>query len=140
MLWVEIVIALAVLQFVVFGVFVGRARGKYDVKAPATTGHDTFERYFRIHYNTLEQLIVFLPSIWLFAAHVSERWAALIGAVYLIGRIVYFRGYASAAEKRHTGTLLSMLPTLVLLIGGLGGLVIELSRAPHSDVVVEAPR
>src|SRR5258705_11804114 len=123
MLWVAIVIALAVLQFVIFGIFVGRARARYQVKAPATTGNEDFERYFRIHYNTLEQLIVFLPAIWLFATHVSAHWAAIIGAIYLIGRVVYFRGYATAADKRHVGSLLSMLPTLVLLICGLGGLV-----------------
>lgn len=140
MLWVEIVIALAVLQFVIFGVFVGRARAQFQVKAPATTGNETFERYFRIHYNTLEQLVVFLPGIWLFATHVSARWAAIIGAVYLVGRIVYFRGYAAAAEKRHTGSLLSMLPTLVLIIGGLGGLIHDAIQASNADVVVETER
>src|SRR5882672_6019833 len=141
MLWVEIVIALAVLQFVIFGVFVGRARARYQVRAPATTGNDDFERFFRIHYNTLEQLIVFLPGIWLFATHVSARWAAIIGAIYLIGRIVYFRGYAAAADKRHMGSLLSMLPTLLLLVGGLGGLVHDaVVGSADADVVVEATR
>ncbi len=140
MLWVEIVIALAVLEFVVFGIFVGRARGRYQIKAPATTGNEVFERYFRIHYNTLEQLIAFLPGIWLFANHVSVRWAAIIGAVYLIGRIVYFRGYAAAPEKRHIGSLLSMVPTLVLLLGGLGGLVYEGLHTADADVVVEGDR
>ena len=140
MLWVEVVIALAALEFVVFGMFVGRARARYQVKAPATTGNENFERYFRIHYNTLEQLIVFMPAIWLFAAHVNARWAAIIGGVYLVGRIVYFRGYAAAAEQRHIGALLSMLPTLALLLGGLGGLVFDATRGPTADVVVEAPR
>jgi len=140
MLWVEIVMALAVLQFVIFGVFVGRARARFQVKAPATTGNEDFERYFRIHYNTLEQLIVFLPGMWLFATHVSARWAAIIGAIYLIGRIVYFRGYAAAADKRHTGSLLSMLPTLVLLVGGLGGLVHDAVERADADVVVEGTR
>ena len=140
MLWVEVVIALALLEFVVFGIFVGRARGRYQVKAPATTGNETFERYFRVHYNTLEQLIVFLPAILLFAIHISERWAAVVGAVYLVGRIVYFKGYTTDPQKRHIGTLLSMVPTLALLIGGLTGLVTEAVRAPHADVIVEAPR
>lgn len=140
MLWVEIVMALAVLQFVIFGVFVGRARARYEVKAPATTGNENFERYFRIHYNTLEQLIVFLPGMWLFAAHVSTRWAAIIGAIYLIGRIVYFRGYAAAADRRHMGSLLSMLPTLVLLIGGICGLIHDAVERADADVVVEGTR
>ena len=140
MLWVEIVIALAVLEFVIFGIFVGRARGLYQVKAPATTGNEVFERYFRIHYNTLEQLIAFLPGIWLFANHVSVRWAAIVGAIYLVGRIVYFRGYAAAPEKRHVGSLLSMLPTLILLLGGLGGLIYEGLHTADADVVVEGNR
>ena len=140
MLWVEIVITLALLQFVVFGFFVGQARTRFEVKAPATTGNEGFERYFRIHYNTLEQLIVFVPSIWLFATHVSARWAAIIGAVYLIGRIVYFRGYAAAAEKRHVGSLMSMLPTMLLLVGGLGGLILDAVKSADADVVVEGTR
>lgn len=140
MLWVEIVIALALLEFVVFGMYVGRARAKYQVKAPATSGNDIFERYFRIHYNTLELLIVFLPAIVLFAMHVSERWAAIVGAVYLVGRILYFRGYAADPKKREAGFMLSMVPVLVLLLGGLGGLVAEALRTPHADVTVEVPR
>jgi uncharacterized membrane protein YecN with MAPEG domain len=140
MLWVEIVIALAVLQFVIFGMFVGRARAQYHLAAPATSGNEMFERYFRVHYNTLEQLIVFLPAILLFAAHVSERWAAALGAIYLVGRILYFRSYTADPKKRELGFALSMLPTLALLLGGLGGLVVEMSRAPHADLVIEAPR
>jgi uncharacterized membrane protein YecN with MAPEG domain len=140
MLWVEIVIALAVLEFVVFGFFVGRARSKYQVKAPATSGNEMFERYFRIHYNTLELLVVFVPAILLFALHISARWAAIVGAVYLIGRILYFREYSQDPKKRELGFILSMVPALILLLGGLGGLAAEVLRAPHADVVVEAPR
>lgn len=138
--WVEIVTVLALLQFVIFGIFVGRARSRYGVKAPATSGHEAFERYFRIHYNTLEQLIVFLPSLWIFALHVSARWGAIIGAVYLVGRVLYFRGYARAADKRHTGSLLSMLPTLVLLVGSLVGLVYDAIEYGSTDSVIEISR
>jgi uncharacterized membrane protein YecN with MAPEG domain len=140
MLWVEIVIALAVLEFVVFGFFVGRARGKYQVQAPATSGNEIFERYFRIHYNTLELLVVFLPAIILFAMHVSARWAAIVGAVYLVGRILYFRGYAADPKKRELGFIASMVPVLILLLGGLGALVVEVLHAPQADVTVEAVR
>jgi glutathione S-transferase len=141
MFWVQIVSGLAVLQFVIFGWLVGRARVRYQVKAPATTGNEIFERYFRVHYNTLEQLIVFLPGMWLYATHVSARWAAIIGAVYLVGRIMYLRGYVQAPAKRHIGALLSMLPPLFLLLGGLGGLVFEAAQGEDPDVVVvESPR
>jgi uncharacterized membrane protein YecN with MAPEG domain len=141
MLWVEIVSALAVLQFVIFGWLVGRARARYQVKAPATTGNEVFERYFRVHYNTLEQLVVLLPGMWLYATHVSARWAAIIGAVYLVGRILYFRGYVQAPERRHIGAVLSMLPPVILLLGGLGGLLLKAAESEDPDVViVESPR
>ena len=140
MLWVEFVIALALLEFVAFGIFVARARARYHIAAPATSGNEMFERHFRVHYNTLEQLIVFVPAILLFASHVSARWAALIGAVYLIGRIIYFRDYTADPKRRSLGFGLSMLPTLALLIGGLVGLAVEAARTPHADLVIEAPR
>ncbi len=140
MLWVEIVIALALLEFVVFGFLVGRARAKYQVKAPATSGNEFFERYFRIHYNTLELLVVFLPAIILFAMHVNARWAAIVGAVYLVGRILYFRGYAEDPKKRDLGFMISMVPVLILLLGGLGGLVADALHTPQADVTVEVPR
>ena len=71
-----IVITLALVQFVAFGMLVGRARGLYGIKAPATTGHEMFERYFRVHYNTMELLIVFVPAGWLFGLYVIPGWGA----------------------------------------------------------------
>jgi glutathione S-transferase len=124
MAWVLIVIVLALLQFVVFGVLVGRARARYQVKAPATTGHEVFERYFRAQQNTLEVLVVFLPAIWLFAQFASPRWAAALGAVYLAGRAIYFMSYVKNPASRSLGFGLSMLPVLVML----GGVLIEALR------------
>ena len=118
---VALVIALALVEFVAFGMLVGRARGLYGVKAPAISGHEVFDRYFRVHYNTMELLIVFVPSIWLFGLYVNPQWAAGLGAIYLVGRIVYFRGYVADPAKREIGFGMSMLPVLVLLIGALIG-------------------
>ncbi len=118
---VAFVIALALVEFVAFGMLVGRARGLYGVKAPAISGHEVFDRYFRVHYNTMELLIVFVPSIWLFGQYVNPQWAAGLGAIYLVGRIVYFRGYVADPAKREIGFGMSMLPVLVLLIGALIG-------------------
>jgi uncharacterized membrane protein YecN with MAPEG domain len=118
---VAIVIALALLEFVVFGMLVGRARGLYGVKAPATTGHEIFERYFRVHYNTMELLVVFVPATWLFGLYVSPRWGAAIGAVYVVGRVLYLRGYVRDPAKREVGFGLSVLPVLVLVVGALWG-------------------
>lgn len=118
---VAIVIALALGEFIVFGILVGRARETYGIKAPAMSGHELFDRYFRVHYNTLELLVVFVPSIWLFGLYVSPRWGAALGVIYLVGRIVYFRAYVADPAKRSMGFSLSVLPVLALLIGALLG-------------------
>ena len=119
--YVAVVILLALLQYVVFGALVGRARGLYGVKAPAVTGHEIFERYFRVHYNTLEMLVAFVPAIWLFGTYVSPSWAAGLGLVYLVGRVLYLRGYVADPAKREIGFGLSVLPIIVLIVGALWG-------------------
>ena len=118
---VTVVIVFALLEYVVFGMLVGRARGLYGVKAPAVSGHEIFDRYFRVHQNTLELLVVFVPAMWLFGLYVDPAWAALIGLVYVVARILYLRGYVRDPAKREIGFALSVLPILVLLVGALWG-------------------
>ena len=103
MAYVDIVTALAVLQFVVFGFRVGKARGRYGVKAPATAGNETFERYFRVQQNTLEQLIVFLPGLYLFSRYLNPLIAAVLGVIYLVGREVYARRLLGDLTRRYQG-------------------------------------
>jgi glutathione S-transferase len=119
---VAVVIVLAILEFVVIAWLVGRARDRYGIKAPATTGHEVFERWFRVQMNTLELLIAFIPAVSLFAIYVNPNWAAWIGLVYVAGRIVYARAYVTGA-RRSLGFGMSMLPILVLLTGALVGAV-----------------
>jgi glutathione S-transferase len=126
--FVAIVSVLAVLEYAYFGILVGRARAQYGVKAPAITGHEVFERYFRVHQNTLEVLVVLMPSMWLFARYVSPTWAAILGVVYLVGRVVYLRSYVADPAKRSAGFGLSMLPVLAMAIGALIGAVSTLVR------------
>jgi glutathione S-transferase len=121
MAWVALVIVLALIELVVLMFLVGYARGKYGVAAPATTGHEVFERYFRVHQNTVEQLLLFVPSVWLFATFISPIWAAAIGAVFLVGRIVYARSYIRDPKARSLGFGLTMLPNLALILGALFG-------------------
>jgi len=121
--YVQIVTVLAVLQFVVFGFRVAAARERYGVKAPACTGNETFERLFRIQMNTLEQLIVFLPGLYLFARYFSPYAAAALGVVYLLGRELYAFTYARDPSKRSVGYGLTFLPIVILLLGGLLGAV-----------------
>ena len=116
---------LALLQFVVMGIMVGRARGLYGVKAPATTGHEQFERWFRVHYNTLEKLIVFLPSLWLFGYYMGQYYAAGLGGIYLVGRLLYAVTYIRDPATRGLGTLLSDLPMVIMLLGGLIAIILE---------------
>lgn len=108
------------------GILVGRARSRLGIKAPATTGSEEFERIFRAHVNTLEQIVVFLPAAWIFAKVVGDQWAALAMGVWCIGRILYVRGYATAAEKRELGFLISFLPTAVCTLGSFGVILWQL--------------
>ena len=126
MAYVQIVLALALLQFMYFGIAVGRARGIYKCPAPATTGNEMFERYFRVQMNTLEQLVVFIPAIFLFAMKVDPRWAAGLGAVYLVGRVLYFTSYVRDPAKRGPGFALSAIPNMALVVGGLIGAMRDL--------------
>jgi glutathione S-transferase len=126
--WVHLVIGLALLQFFIFCMAVGRARETCKVPAPATTGNELFERYFRVQMNTLEQLVIFVPSILMFAHYLNPCWAAALGAVYLIGRIIYFRAYVKAPGSRSWGFAVSAFPNLALLAGGIIGVIIALVR------------
>jgi len=118
---VFVVMLLALLEYFGFSIAVGRARYRYGVKAPATSGNEDFERVYRVQMNTLELLAIFLPSLWAFALFVSPTWAAGLGVVFIVGRLLYFLGYVKSADKRSLGFGLSMFPTLFLLLGGLFG-------------------
>jgi uncharacterized MAPEG superfamily protein len=124
MLWVDFVALTALIQYFVFSIFVGRARARYGIKAPATTGNEMFERHYRVQMNTLELLIIFLPSLYLAAKYWPPAWMASIGAIYLIGRIVYLRAYVKDPASRSFGFGLSIIPTLVLLVASIAGLAI----------------
>ncbi len=129
MIWVELVTILALVQFTVFGFFVGAARVKHGVPAPAQSGHEMFDRAFRVHMNTLETLVVLLPSMWIAAQHWAPRWAAALGAVYLVGREIYRQAYLADPKKRSMGYGLSFLPAAVLAVMALAGIVRQLLRA-----------
>jgi uncharacterized membrane protein YecN with MAPEG domain len=119
---VYLTVLLALVEYIVMAGFVGRARVKYGILAPATTGNPEFERANRVHINTLENLIVFVPGVVIFGLYVSELWAAVLGAVFIVGRALYAYGYYRAAEKRGAGAGITAIVTIVLLVGGLIGL------------------
>jgi uncharacterized MAPEG superfamily protein len=123
MVWVDIVGLLAVVQLGVFVTLVGRARGMYGVAAPATTGHPVFERYYRVQMNTVECLLVLLPGLWLAAKYWSPKYAAILGAIYLAGRVLYLVSYVADPGKRSLGYTLSMAPAIALVVAALIGAV-----------------
>ena len=128
--YVAIVTVVALLQFFWFGWQVGAARSKYNIPAPAISGNEVFERVFRVQMNTLEQLVVFLPALWIFASYVSALWAAVLGAVFIIGRAVYSMTYVRDPKSRSIGFALTALPNLALLIGILIWAVRALMKSP----------
>jgi glutathione S-transferase len=125
--YVHLVIALALVEFLIFGTAVARARTRYHVAPPATTGNAEFERYFRAHMNTLEQLVIFLPAIVLFAHYLNAYIAASFGVLFIIGRALYFQGYVRAPQARHIGFILTVAPNLALLTGAIIGAIVALS-------------
>jgi glutathione S-transferase len=103
---------------------VGYGRHKHNVKAPKTTGNDDFERIFRVHYNTLEQLPLFFIPLWLFALTVSSVWAGWLGLVWLLGRVGYTYGYYKSAEKRHNlVSVVSYAAGMALILGSFWGII-----------------
>ena len=127
-MWIDIVVVLAIVQFIVFGGMVGAARGKYGVKAPATTGHPSFERIYSVQMNTLELLVCLLPAMYLAARYWSPNFEALAGAVYLVGRVIYLRAYTKDPASRTLGFALSFFPILAMLGAALIGAVMALLR------------
>ena len=118
-------VTLAIVLWYMVTVFqVGRARSKYKVQAPSTTGDPAFERVFRVQMNELENLVVFLPSMWIYALMGNPRNAAILGALYLVGRIVYAVGYWAEARRRavgyYIGTLAFALTWTMALASALG--------------------
>ena len=120
-----IVTLLALLEYSILGAMVGRARQTYGVVAPATTGNPDFERYFRVHENTLEALIVFIPAVWIFSLSVNYHLGVALGLLFVIARIIYAAGYLSAASKRATGAIATAIINSILVAVSLVWIVIK---------------
>lgn len=121
---VDLVALLALLQYLFFGVLVGRARGRYGVQAPAMTGHEGFERMHRVQMNTLELLVLLLPALYLAGRYWPAPFVAGLGALYLVGRLMYWRAYVQAPARRSLGFALSIGPAFGLLLAALGAVLL----------------
>src|SRR5258708_6348264 len=124
-----LVTCLAILVYFYSSIRVSRARATFGVKLPAISGNPDFERVFRAQMNTLEWMPIFLPSLWLFAIYISDPIAAVLGLVWVVGRILYVLGYAKATEKRGRGFLIQAIAAILLWVGALGAIVWRLVHA-----------
>ena len=102
---------------------VGKARTKHQIPAPAMDGPEDFLRVLRVQANSVEQIVMFLPMLWLFANLGGDLWAACVGVFFPIGRVIYAQGYIAAANKRSTGFMIGALSVIVLTLGSLYQLV-----------------
>src|SRR5262245_61366923 len=123
---VAIVAALVLIEYMVIVHLTGHARGLYGVPAPAMTGHPVFERWARVQGNTVEQLVMFFPGLWMFSTYVRADVAAALGVIFLIGRAVFARGYVNDPARRGPGFITSYLANLILVVGGLIGAIVAL--------------
>jgi uncharacterized membrane protein YecN with MAPEG domain len=123
---VALVTALSSIMLLLTAMNVARMRGKHRIQAPLTTGHPEFDRAFRIQMNTLENTVVFLPMLWLFAVYVNPIWAAGVGGIWLAGRLWYAIGYQLSANKRGGGFVVSFLAYVVMASGAMAGILREL--------------
>jgi len=121
--YTAIVTLLAVLLYMFMATRVASARQRFNIELPAIVGHPEFERIFRVHMNTLEWMPIFLPLLWLCAIYFNDIAAALLGIVWIVGRMVYLTGYTRAVEKRLPGFFIQGIACLLLLIGAVAGLM-----------------
>ena len=126
MKYTALIILIALVQYLFFTAQVGLMRGRHGVKAPQTSGHETWDRLFRGQQNTMEQLVIFIPAMIAFSLYASARWALLPGALFIIGRQLYHYQYVRDPDSRTPGMALSLLSNVILLFGALIGLLMEL--------------
>ena len=127
--WIVLITLLVAVEYFFLAVMVGKSRSETGVHAPDCVGDEKFERVFRVQQNTLEQLIIFFPALWIFGYYVSATIGAALGVLFLIGRIMYARGYVQDPAKRAPGFILASLATLALIVGGLVGAIGALINA-----------
>ena len=123
--YTAIVTLLAVALYFFLATRVAVARGKFGVKLPATTGNSDFERIFRVHMNTLEWMPTFLVPLWLCATYLNDIAAAVLGLVWIGGRVIYFVGYRNAVEKRLPGFFIQSAVCILLFVGAIVGIVMH---------------
>ncbi|OUS09290.1 hypothetical protein A9Q90_03600 [Gammaproteobacteria bacterium 54_18_T64] len=121
--FVAFVTLLLVFQYLYFMAMVGKARDEAGIKAPAVTGDETFERILRVQLNTLEQLMVTLPALWICAHYFSSSFAGTMGLVFFVGRLIYRNAYIADPSTRSTGMIMGFIANILLLVCAVFGVV-----------------
>lgn len=118
-----VIIGLALIQYMVLSYQVGASRQKYGVSAPATTGNEIFERHYRVQHNTIEQLVIFLPTILIFTHYTNAQLAWVLGIAFIVGRALYAVAYVADPTKRTMGFSITFIANVVLVLGSVFGAV-----------------
>ena len=121
--YAALMVLIALIEYIYFSMMVGKARVDANIEAPAVSGDPHFERVFRVQQNTIEQLLVFIPAILLFANYWSGLIALGLGIVFVIGRYLFYRSYVADPKTRAVGFLMTFLPNAILVIGALIGVI-----------------
>lgn len=122
-----LVILLLLIQYMVFTALTGRARVKYYIRAPDCAGHPTFERVYRVQMNTLEQLIVVIPAMWICGLFFNPYWVGpLLGLVFFVARILYAVGYIKDPKSRGLGMMIGSLASGALVLMGIYATLLEM--------------
>ncbi len=124
--YVALVTVAILVQYFALGLLAAFAREKAGLKAPAISGEEIFERRFRVHQNTMEQLVSFLPAMWMFSYYVDSCYGALLGVAFFIGRIIYSRAYVADPTSRTIGFTIGFFAFVIALLGTLISVVMSL--------------
>lgn len=132
-LWTASVTLLIGLFYFFTAFRVGNLRARHGIKAPLTMGHPTFDRAYRVQMNTLEQMGIVLPFLWVAAFYpIGWAWLApLVGLIWLLSRLVYLAGYMADPDKRLAGAMLGGICNLTLFIIAAVG-VLRVWFLPHA--------
>jgi len=121
--FVALVTLLLLCQYVVFMGMCGKARAQSGIVAPAVTGDETFERAYRVQMNTVEQLVIALPAMWVSGMYFMPMVAAALGLVFFVGRMMYRVSYMKDPESRGPGMIIGFLANIALIATGLWGII-----------------
>jgi glutathione S-transferase len=124
--FVGLITLLMLLQYILFMMLVGKQRAAHGINAPAVTGHEMFERAYRVQMNTLEQMVVAMAAMWVCGWFFLPPVAGVLGAIFIIGRFVYWRSYMSDPKKRGTGMVIGFLANMAMIGCGFWGVLTQL--------------